>query len=429
MQTLSVHKLALLLAFVMLAPDLRAADLGFPESCIELMNVPPKGITGHTISMRDSVLFAFDHPNRKHIPGEVSPFIVWDSLTGKWLAKLPAPREHALTWSFSPDGTLLAIGIATNTRVVQLWEVGSKDRQGAPSLRLIAKLPQRHHRPILSDPRREGHAGFADVVGLVWTPDSKTLLARHDTPKQEIQFWSRTDKPGVWDESDRETKWKPWAIVEYEPQTTLHFTVSPDNRSLAVLISHEAHGERREGFGQIFDLHTAELREEFQVKRPPRSPSRTYDYRLKYSADSKTLAISDHRYLALWDTAPLKPRVEMEKPDFLGESSEHPHYHTAFLQNDRWLLTMKSVSHDDRRRFTGGLSQLQFRDTQSGELRREVGFPKELGLLDTLESLPDGRVMTRFAFLKKNRDFGVRYFLWPHEDLLRYAAEHGSQPR
>ncbi len=429
MKSGSVHGVTAVLAAVALINCVRAADLGFPETCVELANVSSKGLSSHTLSPRDSVLFAFDHPNRKHIPGEVSPFVVWDSLTGQWLAKLPAPQEHALNWSFSPDGTLLAIGIATNTRVVQLWEVGSKDRQGVPSLRLIAKLPQRYHRPILSDPRREGHAGFADVVGLVWSPDSKTLLARHQTLKEEIQFWSRTDRPSVWDESDRETKWKPWAIVEYEPQTTLHFTVSPDNRSLAALISHEAHGERREGFGQIFELDTAKLREEFQVKRPPSNPSRTYDYRVKYSADSKTLAISDHRYLALWDTASLKPRVEMDKPDFLGESSEHPHYHTAFLQNDRWLLTMKGVSHNDRRRFTGGLNQLQIRNAQTGELRKEVRFPEELGLLDTLESLPDGRVMTRFAFLKKNKDFGVRYFLWSHDDLLRYAVEHGSPPK
>lgn len=412
------------LAIVVFSNGVRAADLGFPESCIELAGMSPKGLQSHTFSTRDSVLFDFDWPNRRTLPGEASHFIAWDTKTGKWLTRMPVPELHSMCWEFSPDGTLLAVLIATNTRVVQLWEVGSKDGQGVPSLRLIAKLPQRHPRPILSDLRREGHASFIDVVRLAWTPDGKTLLAQHQFPKPQIQFWSRTDKPSVWDESDRETKWKPWAILEFESQIAFSFTVSPDNRSLAVLGS----GGRREGTVQIFDLSTAELREDFQVKRPPKKPHEgDSSYRLKYSADSKTLAITDTQYLALWDTTPLKPRVEMEKPDFLGES-DHPHHQMTFLQDPRWLLTRKSVSHEDSRRLTGGLLQLQFRNALTGELRQEVAFPKELGLLDALETVPDGRVMTRFSFRKKNQDFGVRYFLWPVDDLLRYAAEHGSTP-
>ncbi len=422
MRTWSVRGVTTVLVVVALAKTVGAAELGFPNSCIELTGMLPMGLQSHTFSMRDSVLFSFDWPNRRTLPGEASHFIAWDTKTGNWLARMPVPELHSMCWEFSPDGTLLAVPIATNTRVVQLWEVGSKDRQGVPSLHLIAKLPQRHHRPILSDLRREGHAGFADVVRLAWTPDGKTLLAQHQYPKSQIQFWSRTDKPSVWDESDRETKWKPWAILEFDSQIAFGFTVSPDNRSLAVLGS----GGRREGTGQIFDLATAELREEFHVKRPPRKPYEAgNNYHLKYSADSKTLAISDNRYLALWDTTTLKPRVEMEKPDFLDES-DHPHHRMAFLQDERWLLTVKSATQEDCRRFTGGLIQLQFRNVQTGELRKEVAFPKELGLLDVLETLPDGRVMTRFAFRKKNQDFGVRYFLWPVDDLLRYAAEHGS---
>ncbi len=423
MKTWSVRGVMVVLAVVVLADGLRAGDSGFPDSCIELANMPPRGLRSHSFSTRDAVLFAFDHPNRRLNPGEQVPFIAWETRTGKWLAKMTSPDPRAIGWKFSPDGTLLAIPIVSKARIVQLWEVGKEDNNGVPALRLLTELHQRYHRPTLSDPRSEGHAGFADLAFLAWTPDSKTLLAQHETPNTEIQFWSRTDKPSVWDETDRDTKWKPWAIVKYEEDLIFDFTVSPDNRSLAVI-----HSTRRPlGSGQIFDLDTANLREEFQVQRPPRKPSESYGYRLKYSADSKTLAISDRRYLALWDTAPLKPRFEMEKPDFLGES-DAPHGHMAFLQNDHWLLTMKSLSHEDRRRFTGGLIQLQVRDAQSGELRQEVAFPKELGLLDTLETLPDGRVMTRFAFRKKNQDFGVRYFLWPHDDLLRYAAEHGSAP-
>lgn len=423
MKTWSVRGVTAVLAVVVLVNGVRAADLGFPENCIELAGVSSRGLRSHTFSARDSVLFGLDHPNRKQNPGEATPFIAWDTRTGKWLARLSAPDPRALSWRFSPDGTLLAIPLISNTRPVQLWEVGSKDAQGVPALRLLTTLQQRYRRPTLSDPRAEGHAGFADLAVLAWTPDSKTLLALHETPKNEIQFWSRTDKPSVWDESDRETKWKPWAIVEYEPQLLMDFTVSPDNRSLAVIIS----SGRREGTGQIYDLDTAKLREEFQVKRPPRKPYEGYSYRLQYSDDSKTLAISDSHYLALWDTAPLAPRVEMEKPDFLDESG-HPHRHMAFLRDNRWLLTVKYPTHEDHKRLTGGLLQLQFRNAQSGELRKEVGFPKELGLLDEIETLPDGRVMTRFVFRQKNKDLAMRCFLWHDEDLFRYAAEHGSAP-
>lgn len=423
MKSWSVRGVTAVLVAVVLANAVRAAELDFPDTCIELASVSPRGLRSHTISTRDSVLFGLDHPNRRLNPGEQVPFIAWDTRTGKWLAKMQSPDPHAIGWKFSPDGTLLAIPIIGSTRPVQLWEVGSKDSQGVPALRLLTTLQQRYRRPTRSDPRSEGHASFADLAFLAWTPDSKTLLAQHETPTTEIQFWSRTDKPSVWDETDRDTKWKPWAIVKYEEDLRLDFTVSPDNRSLAVI-----HSSRKPlGSGQIFDLDTANLREEFQVQRPPRKPYELYGYRLKYSANSKTLAISDSGYLALWNTTPVKPRVEMEKPAFLGES-DHPHDQMAFIQGDRWLLTMKTVSHEDRRRVTGGLIQLQFRDAQSGSLRQEVSFPKELGLLETIETLPDGRVMTSFRFRKKNQDFGVHYFLWSDKDLLRYAAEHGSAP-
>ncbi len=423
MRSWSVRGVMAVLAVVVMTNAVRAAELNFPDTCVELANVRPRGFCTHTFSTRDSVLLDFDHPNRRLNPGEQVPFIAWDTRTGKWLAKMQSPNPHAIGWKFSPDGTLLAIPIIGSNRPVQLWEVGSKDSQGVPALRLLTTLQQRYRRPTLSDPRSEGHASFADLAFLEWTPDSKTLLAQHETPNTEIQFWSRTDKPSVWDETDRDIKWKPWAIVKYEEDLSLDFTASPDNRSLVVI-----HSDRRPlGSVQIFDLDTANLREEFQVQRPPRKPYELYGYRLKYSADSKTLAISDRLYLALWDTAPLKPRVEMEKPAFLGES-DHPDGQMAFLQGDRWLLTMKSVSHEDRRRSTGGLIQLQFRNAQTGELHQEVAFPKELGLLTALETLPDGRVMTMFRFRKKNQDFGVRYFLWPEKDLLRYAAEHGSTP-
>ena len=424
MKTWSVRGVKAVLAVVVLVNGVRAAELGLPENCVELKSVPSLALISHTWSTRDSVLFGIDSPNRQMNPGEAVPFIAWDSRTGKWLARMSAPDPKAAGWKFSPDGTLLAIPIVNNTRPVQLWEVGPKDKQGVPALRLLATLQQRNQRPTLADRKAEGHAGFGDLVVLAWTPDSKTLLALHDTCNTEIQFWSHTDKPSVWDESDRDTKWKPWAILEFEPQLTMNFTVSPDNRSLAVIKS----TGRREGSGQIFDLDTAKLREEFQVKRPPRKPYEGYTYRLRYSDDSKTLAISDKRYLALWDTAPLAPRVEMEKPDFLDES-DHPHHRMAFLQNDRWLLTVKSAKREDRLHLTGGLIQLQFRDAQSGALHKEVGFPKELGLLNEIEKLPDGRVMTSFASRTKNKNFDVRHVLWHTDDLLQYAVEHGTPPR
>ena len=48
--------------------------------------------------------------------------------------------------------------------------------------------------------------------------------------------------------------------------------------------------------------------------------------------------------------------------------------------------------------------------------------------MDALKRLPDGRVMTTFRFRNKKQEYDVRYFLWPDEDLFRYAAKHGSAP-
>ena len=60
-----------------------------------------------------------------------------------------------------------------------------------------------------------------------------------------------------------------------------------------------------------------------------------------------------------------------------------------------------------------------------------MSYPKPLGLLYGIDSLPDGRVRT--IFLSRSRKESEltdhREFLWHADDLLRYAAEHGSQPR
>ena len=184
------------------------------------------------------------------------------------------------------------------------------------------------------------------------------------------------------------------------------------------------------GSGQIFDLDTAKLREEFRVKRPPIKQYEGHGYRLQYSDDSQTLAINDNgnvAYMGLWDTNPLAPRVEMDAKA-LGTSriGGFDGYNIAFLRDNRWLLTVKEAPPEERQRFTGGL--LQFRDAQSGELRKELSFPKELGQFDLIEKQPDGRVMTRFVSRKKSQERVMRHFLWNDEDLLRYAAEHGSAP-
>ena len=36
--------------------------------------------------------------------------------------------------------------------------------------------------------------------------------------------------------------------------------------------------------------------------------------------------------------------------------------------------------------------------------------------------------MTTFVSRKKSQERVMRHFLWNDEDLLRYAAEHGSAP-
>lgn len=424
MKTWSVRGGAAVLAVVVFFNGVRAEELGFPESCIELKSVPKRAMISNALSTRDSVLFGLDRPNRKLNPGEQVPFIAWDTQTGKWLAKLQAPDPLVGLWKFSPDGTLLAIPLLTNTRIVQLWEVGPKDKQGVPALRQLTTLRQQYRRPTLSNARAEGHASFGDLVCLAWTPDSKTLLVSLKAPKYEIQFWSYTDKPSIWpDDSDRDSKWRPWAKVEVETEWDPGVAVSPDNQSLAI-IANPGKGPIN---GQIVDLATAKLREKFQIRqREKPSYELTTDFRLQYSSDSKTLAISANQYLALWDTTPLAQRVAMEIPELssTANNADSVMARLAFIQDNRILLTVKSATPEESRRVKGG--QLQFRDALTAELLKEVSFPEELGSFQTIETLSDGRIMTKFVPSRMSHDSNARVFLWRGEDLLRYATEHAS---
>jgi hypothetical protein len=97
-------------------------------------------------------------------------------------------------------------------------------------------------------------------------------------------------------------------------------------------------------------------------------------------------------------------------------------YCSAFSSDSRWLLTCNIVRSEDVVRRKGGL--LQVRDAQTGDVRHEVSFPEQLGLLFSIRDLPDHRVVVRFWSRK-----GYRHFLWHADDLLRYAVEHGTPPR
>ena len=44
MQTWNVRGVTAVLTVIVLATGLRAADLGFPESCVELANMTPRGL-------------------------------------------------------------------------------------------------------------------------------------------------------------------------------------------------------------------------------------------------------------------------------------------------------------------------------------------------------------------------------------------------
>lgn len=67
---------------------------------------------------------------------------------------------------------------------------------------------------------------------------------------------------------------------------------------------------------------------------------------------------------------------------------------------------------------------MQVRDMQTGEVRHEVSFPEQLGVLHTMTELSGNRAITRLYSRK-----GGRHFLWHTDDLLRYALEHGTPPR
>ena len=401
-----------------------AEELGFPKSCIELEKMP-SNIGFNVISQRDSVQFSILLVNSRGKNFTPQSFMAWDLETGKWLAKRPAPDVAAHHWEFSPDGKLLAVPTFDKGNVIQLWEVGSKDLQGVPQLRLTAKL---RHQIVLRDEQ-------LCPADLRWTPDSKTLVVRwwfQGNPKPyHILFWSFTDKPSVWadlKQDEREPKsWKAWAKLEFD--NDVRFAVAPDNRTLAVI---QGRRERsNDGFhrerlidGQFFDPHTAQLRETFKIDRLCKEYGTIHQP--VFSPDSKTLAIFREEYFALWDTDPPAPRVETARPDFFKDWATCKRF--VFTPDSRSLLTTTIAQREDSRHLTGGM--LQVRDAQSGKVQREAGFPEKLGLLWSIDALPDGRVRTTFLS-RSRKDSQVtnhREFLWHADDLLRYAAEHGSPP-
>jgi len=396
----------------MLGSSAGAEELGFPKGCVELQKVPPEVVAFDTLSSRDTVLFRL-HPSGNEPNSNSRSFIAWDTETGKWLARRPAPNALALGWQFSPDGKLLAVQVQ-DARIVQLWEVGSKDIKGVPQLRLIAELRPREMRP-----KGQPNAALPGTCLVAWTPDSKTLIVSYHTKSNfwnaQILFWSFTNKPSVWSDppqDDREpTAWKPWARLEFD--APVQFAVSPDNRTLAVMEQH-----RRPAAGQLFDLQTAQPREKFKIDRDPKSGG-TQDYKLRFSPDSKTLAIAGTRHFSLWDTAPPAPRVEMLDADV--HRIEDFTHNFDFTSDSRWLLTLNIFRTD---RGLGREAVVQVRDAQTGKVRHEVSFPEQLGLLYAISDLPDHRVLLRFESRK-----GRRHFLWHADDLLRYAVEHGTPPR
>lgn len=405
------------LAFCVLRSPVGAEELGFPKGCVELQKVPPEVVAFYALSSRDSVLFRLDLTSGKDANGNSRSFVAWDTETGQWLGRRPAPNALALMWQFSPDGKLLAVPVQGDAKLVQLWEVGSKDIKGVPQLRLIAELRPREMRPR-GQPNAASPPGDSGVEAA-WTPDSKTLIVNYHTKSNfwnaQILFWSFTDKPSVWSDpphGDREpTAWKPWARLEFD--APVQFAVSPDNQTLAVMEQH-----RRPADGQLFDLQTAQPREKFKIDRDPKTGG-TQDYKPQFFPDSKTLAIAGTRHFSLWDTAPPAPRVEMLDPDV--HRIEDFTHKFDFTSDSRWLLTL-NIFRTDRRLGRGAV--VQVRDAQTGKVSHEVSFPEQLGLLNALSDLPDHRVLLRFESRK-----GRRHFLWHADDLLRYAAEHGSPPR
>lgn len=406
-----------------LAGALRAEELDFPKRCVELGKGPEPFLWPDLYSSRESVLFRM---TRMGVDGAERSFVVWDTETGKLLARRPAPGSQTYGWQLSSDGKLLAVPVHGHSKIVQLWEVGSKDGRGIPQLRFLTEL-----RPKDMPPKGqpEHPSPWPAFVQVAWTPDSKTLIARYNlhlassnaTPTSKILFWSYTDKPSVFTDSPDEDRggrsWKPWAKLEFEQH--LQIAVSPDNLTLAVM---EAWS--REPIGHLFDLQTAQLREKFpfdrdRAKTAPLSGS-ALAYWPEFSPDSKTLVISGFRYFGLWDTSPPAPRVELPDADF---HEQWGHFHKiAFTSDSRWLLTLNMFRTN---RHLGRDAVVQVRDAQTAKVHHEVGFPKQLGLARALINLPDHRLLLIFESAQK----GHRQFLWYTDDLLRYAVEHGSPPK
>ncbi len=416
------------LALFATVSSIRAEELGLPKRCVELEKIPSSGVWSDAISLRDSVQFSLVSQSGKGTSVASQSFVAWDLETGKLLARRPLPDASAFGWMFSPDGKLLAVPVDDHARTVQLWEVGSKDIQGVPQMRLIAKLPQRKVLP--NEPQSFGRPRGTTVNSVVWTLDSKTVLVYWAyypvTSACQILFWSFTDKPSVMSDSKQDesdpTAWKPWAKLEFDTEVAI--TVSPDNQTLAVIQQRRKRQILVEG--HFFDPQTAQPREKFTFEPGSKSDAEIlWDYRPTFSPDSKALAITGGYYFALWDTPPLTPRFEMSRPDFLERGSRQ----LLFTPDGRWLLTHKAAESKDVRSHKGGL--LQVRDAQSGKVHLEVTFPKQLGLLYGIEGLPDGRVRTIFLARsqKQSQSTDHREFLWHADDLLCYATEHGSQPR
>ncbi len=196
MKVRCLGQIVMVLAFGVLAGLVDAEELGFPKSCVELQQMAPEPVPLETFSNRDSVLFRLEVPSQTSAKGGPLTFDVWDTETRKWLARGTA-GVLPLHWQFSPDGKLLAMATYCYATVIQLWEVGGKDFQGVPQLRLNAELRRRD-----VDPKERTDTYSPQYSGrLAWTPDSKTLIAGYGKPgrtsETQVLFGPFTDKSNI----------------------------------------------------------------------------------------------------------------------------------------------------------------------------------------------------------------------------------------